>query len=186
MLDWFGNIIPDGRHAKYSVLVTLFSNISKSMLIGFSQVIIRSDFVFISLSLQTFTSIPLITLDSDSEDPIRWKLFLSQIHSLSQLVILFIEIILKMTLDKHCLRHMFRIGLRLHDLFHLFMNWILLYFSKSVISRINWPIVWSLLLLSRIVVLMRFEIHLSHLLSFRHILSRVDSLFCSVFVVLCG
>jgi len=69
-------------------------------------------------------------------------------------------------------------------LLHLVVNWIFLDFSKSEISRVYRPVVRSFFLFSRIIILVRFEIHFSNLLSLRHIFSRVYRLFGSPLVIL--
>ena len=58
-----------------------------------------------------------------------------------------------------------------HDLLDLTVNWVLFKLAKSVIRRVNWPVVGPFLLLSWVVVLVRLEILKSDLLRFRHVLT---------------
>ena len=66
------------------------------------------------------------------------------------------------------------------------MNWILLHFPESKISRIDRPIVRANLLLPRIIIFVRFQIKLSNLLTLWHILARIDGLFDSISIFLGG
>ena len=136
-----------------------------------TKVVIGSHFILISLSLDAFSSTPFIGFNLNPEDSVRRELFLSQIHAFPQLVLLFVKIILKVALDKDCFRHCLVMSFRLQYLFDLFVNWILLHFSKPEISGINRPVVRSDFLLSRVIVLVRFQIHLPDFFSFWHIFS---------------
>lgn len=56
------------------------------------------------------------------------------------------------------------------------MDWVFLNFSEAEVGRIDWPVVRTNFLFSWVVVFMRLKIHLSHLLFFWHIFSRVNGL----------
>lgn len=83
------------------------------------------------------------------------------------------------------LRKCLCITLWCHNLLHLTIDDIFSNLAKSKIWRINSPIIRPFFLLSWIIILMRFKIHLSYLFRLWHILSRIDSLFDIIFVLLC-
>lgn len=64
------------------------------------------------------------------------------------------------------------------------MNNIFLYFTKSKIRWINIPIILSIFLFTCIIILMRFQIHLSNLWFFKHIYTRINRLFCTILIFL--
>lgn len=64
------------------------------------------------------------------------------------------------------------------------MNNIFLYFTKSKIRWINIPIILSIFLFTCIIILMRFQIHLSNLWFFKHIYTRINCLFCTILIFL--
>lgn len=74
--------------------------------------------------------------------------------------------------------------LSVEDLLDLVMHWILFHLAEPEISRVNRPIVRPLFLLPRIIILMRFQVQLSHFLTFRHIFPRVNGLLDPIFVLL--
>ena len=171
MLDWLGNVVSNGWDSEFPILVSILCDIPEAMLIGMAKIVIRSHLILICLSFQAFARPPLISLNSDSKDSVLWELLLPKIHPFSQFILLFVKIVLKITLDKDSFWHGLVMSLRFQDLLDLLVNGILFHFSKPVIGGINRPVVGPNLLLSRIIVLVRFQVHLPDLFSFRHILS---------------
>ena len=86
LLHRLGNIVSNGRNSEDSVFISFFGNISKSVLVGLTQIIIRTHLILVCLSLQTFSCIPFVTLDSNSENMLLRELFLSKIHPSSEFV----------------------------------------------------------------------------------------------------
>lgn len=66
------------------------------------------------------------------------------------------------------------------------MNWVFLNLSEAEVVRIDWPVVRTNLLFSWVIVFMRLEIHLSHLLFFGHIFSRVNGVLNAPSALLSG
>lgn len=184
LLCRFGNIISDGWNSIDSILISFFWNIPPPGFRCFSKTLIFPHLELGCLSLKTLSSIPLIRLNPYSKDVIWWKLFLPEIGWFAKFVILSIYKIQLTSFYKFCLREAFTTCLWSHYLLHFPMNWILLDFSESIVSRIYWPVIRSLLLLTWIIVQMGFQVHLSDLLRLRHILSRIYCLFNIVFVLL--
>lgn len=182
LLSRLGDVVSYSGNAKDSIFISFFCYISETILIGFAKIVIRPHFIFVGLTFDTFSSIPLVALYSHSKYPIRWELFLTEIHSFSKFIIFFIKIILKVAFDKYCLWHLFAFSFRSHYLPHFVMDRIFLNFTEPKISWINRPVIRSFFLLSRIIILVRLQIHSPHLFGFRHIFSRVDCLLCSPFV----
>ena len=110
------------------------------------------------------------------------ELFLTQIRRFSKFIIFLIQKIIEAIFDKLGLWEIIRISFRRDNLFHLIMNDILSHLPKSEISRINFPLIGPLFLFARIVIQMRFEVHLPNMLVLRHILTGIDSLFDIVFI----
>lgn len=148
------------------------------------KIIIWPYFKLCSFTFQTFASIPLIRLHSNTKYFICWKLLLSQICRLSQLIIFSIYKVIKIRFNKFSWRKVISVGLWSHDLFDLIMNNVFLNFSKPKITRIDIPVVLSFFLFSWIIVTMWFQVHLFNFLLFEHIYPWVNCLFCSKLIFL--
>lgn len=57
-------------------------------------------------------------------------------------------------LHEDCLGDIVVIGLGVEHLLDLVVHWVLFYLAETEISGIDWPVVGTLLLLSRVVILM--------------------------------
>lgn len=182
MLLWLGNIITNSRNTKHPCFVTLFRLISPTKFICTPQIIIRPNLMWIGLAINTLPCIPLVGFNPNSENSFRRIYFLSKIHRLTKLILLLIKIIMKITLHKYCLCYWITIRLRRKNLLYLLMNWILLDLPKTEISWINRPVIRALLLLSRIIIFMWFQVKLTNLFTLRHVLRRVDCLFNAPFI----
>lgn len=72
-----------------------------------------------------------------------------------------------------------------HNLLHLAINNIFRNLPKPKITWVNCPVIRSFFLLSRIIILMRFQIHLSNLFGLWHIFTRINGFLNIVFIFLC-
>jgi hypothetical protein len=93
---------------------------------------------------------------------------------------------MQVRLDEGCLLDVVAIGLGMQHLLDLVVHGVLLYLPEAEISGVHWPVVGTLLLLSGIVILMRFEVLLADLFGLRHIFPRVDGVLDSVLIQLGG
>lgn len=62
------------------------------------------------------------------------------------------------------------------------MDWIFLDLTEAEIGGIYWPVIWTHFLLSRIVVLVGFQVQLSNFLCLWHVLCRINSFFDTPFI----
>jgi hypothetical protein len=125
LLGWLGDVVSDSGHSKHSVLVSFLGDVPKAVLVSFSKVVIRPHLVFVGLSLEALTSIPFVGLDLHSEHPVGRELWLPQVHTFPQLVVLLVKVILKVALHKHSFGHRLTVGFGSHNLLHLLVDWVL-------------------------------------------------------------
>lgn len=186
LLNWFGDIVSNRWYSKNSILISFFGDVAEPILVSFSQVVVRAHFILIGFSLDALACIPIVTLHFDPKDSIGRELFLAQVHPLSKFIVFFIKEILEMALHENSFGHGLVVGFRHHYLLHFIVNWIFLDLPKAKVRWIYWPVIRTHLLFSRVVVLVRFQIHFSDLFLFGHIFSRVNGLFGSVLILLSG
>jgi hypothetical protein len=110
--------------------------------------------MLICFSLNASPSIPLVGLNPHSKNSFWRELFLAKVHILAELILLFINEVMKAALHKYSLADSLIIRFRRQYLLDFVVNWILFYLAKPKISGINRPVVRSLLLLSWIIILM--------------------------------
>ena len=111
---------------------------------------------------------------------------MSKICRFSKFIVPFVQIIVEVILDEGCFGEVVIVGLGSQNLFDFIMDDIFGNFSKPKVSGIQIPIIRPLLLLSGVVVKMRFQIHFPDTLIFRHVLSRIDGFLDIVLILFCG
>jgi len=146
-------VIPYRRHSEDSISISFFCDVPETKFVAPAQILIRSNFILIGFSLYALAYIPFIGFHSDPEYSIDWKLFLSQIHSLSKFVIFFIKKVMKIALDEYSFRDVFTMSFWRKYLFDLVVDRIFLYFAETKVSGVNRPVIWSRFLFSWIIVL---------------------------------
>jgi hypothetical protein len=157
-LFWLWDIIANCRNAKNSSFITLFRLIPPSEFISMPQIVIRPNLMWIRLAIDTFSCIPFIRLNSNPEYSIGWIYFLPKVHRMAKFILLLIEIVMKIALDKHCFCYWVTMCFWWKNLLDLLMDWIFLDLTEAEISGIYWPVIWTHFLLSRIVVLVGFQV----------------------------
>ena len=98
-----GYIVANSRHSKHSILVPFVRDVPEPMSVSGAKIVIWSHFMFVCLTLETLACVPLVGLHPHSKYMISFKLFLPQVHWLSQLVLFAIHEIVLAALDKHSL-----------------------------------------------------------------------------------
>jgi hypothetical protein len=181
-----GDVVSDGGHSEDSALISFLGDIPEAILIGPAQIVIRTDFMLIGFPSDALAGIPLVTGYSHSEDVLGGELLLPQIGRQSELVLLPVHKVMQVGLDEDGLLDVVAVGLRVQHLLDLVMHGVLLHLPEPEVSRVHWPVVRPLLLLSGIVVLMRFKVLQADLFLFGHVLPGVDGVLHSVLVQLGG
>jgi hypothetical protein len=139
------------------------------VLVALAQIIIRPHFVLSGLASQTFSSIPLIWLNSHPESMVLRELFLAQIGWFSQFVIFAVVEIIDMSGHEFSLREVVILSFRLKNLLDFIVNNIFLNLAKPKISRINIPVVLPFLLFSSLKISMGLEVHKPDIFRLKHV-----------------
>lgn len=179
-----GDVITNGRNSKKPVFIAFLGDVPKAKLISSAEVIVRSDFVLIGFSSDALSCIPLISSNSHTKNMLRRELLLAKVGRESQFVFLAINEIVEIRLYKGSALYSIAMGLRVQHLLDLVVNGVLLDFAEAEVSWVNWPVVRPLLLLSWIIILVRLQVLQPHFFWLRHIFTRIDCLFHSIFVLL--
>jgi len=141
--------------------------------------------MWIWLTINTFSCIPLVGFDPYPEYSICGIYLLPKIHCMAKFIFLLIKIIMKITLNKYCFCYWITMRFRWKNLLDLLMNWIFLDLSETEIGWSDRPIIRTYFLLSRIIILMWFQVKFPNFLWFRHILCWINSFFDTPFISLC-
>lgn len=167
----FGNIIADRRNSEKSVFVSFLGDVPKSKLVCSSQVIVRANLVLVGFSSDALACVPLIASHSHPEYMVGRKLLLPKVSREAKLVFFAVNEVVKVRLNEYCGLNRMAVSLWMQNLFDLIRNRILFHFSEAVVSGIDWPVVGTLFLLSRIIILVRLKVLEAHLFRLRHIFS---------------
>lgn len=181
-----GDIVSDSGYSKEPILIAFLGDIPEAVLVSPSKIVIGTHFVLIGLSSDALARIPLIACHSHTEDMIGRELLLSQIGRQTELVLLPIHEVMEVRLDEDSLLDVVTIGFGMQHFLDLVVHWVLFYLAEAEVSGVYWPVVGTLLLLSGIVILMRFEVLLADLFGLWHIFPGVDGVLNSVLILLGG